>query len=164
MSPPEITSIVSAIISALSAGVAYWSAASARSAQKSSQRIELAVKAKELSIEADRVIARGAELKQALDDAFRLAGQHNTPRLKTLLRGVDEKIEKVKALMKELETSALSEKDLGKKKPEDIAQILASISEKLVHIRATREDMEREIASAIDESKQIRKLQGFDSV
>ena len=169
--PNYITSLVSAIASVLSAGAAFWSAASARSAQKSSQRIEqdkaqieLTVRAKEVSIEAERVIARGAELKQALDDAFRLAGQHNSPRLKTLLHGVDEKIEKVKALKKELETSTLSENDLEKKKLEDIAQRQARVSETLVHIRAIREDMEREIASAIDSSKEIRKLQGFDSI
>ena len=171
MSPAEITSLVSAIASALSAGAAVWSAISARSAQRSAQRIEqdkaqieLTVKAKELSIEAERVIARGAELKRALDDSFRLAGQHSSPRLKTLLHGVDEKIEKVESLKKEMETSTLAEKDLKKAKLEELAQFQARVHETLVHIRSIREDMERGIASVIDESKQIRKLQGFDSV
>ena len=171
MSPAEIASLVSATASVLSAGAAVWSAVSARSAQRSAQRmeqdkaqIELTVLARQVSVEAERVITRGVELKRALDDTFRLAGQHNSPRLKNLLQAVDEKMQQVEALKRELETSKPSEANSLKEKAKTLAQYQAKVQETLVQIRALREDMEREIASAIDESKQLRKLQGHDSI
>lgn len=154
-SATELLSLAAAAVSAVGGAFAAWaafrSAGSAREAQAAAARAERRAALRRVSetaglviVEAERIQARGPQLKLSYRSLFTLSGGANNSRLPLYLDAVDEKSKKTAALAADAKLFAGGATSLIDASLEDIDRVHIRLSDSVVTTRGIREDLERE--------------------
>lgn len=154
----DLLSLAAAVASAVGGGFAAWaafrSAGSARLAQEEAARAERRAALRRVSetagqvvSEAERIVARGPQVKLSYRSLFTLSGGAGNSRLPLYLDGVDEKVKKAAALAEDAKLFAGEARSLSDATLDDIDRVQVRLSNSVGTARGIREDLEREESS-----------------
>ncbi len=156
-------SVISAIGGGFAAWAAFKSAASARSAQESTERAELRVALRQLSttagliaVEVARVRDRGSALKIAHRSLATLSGTSGSSRVALYESAIDDKVKQSEELAIDAELWKDGATTLQSGPPEEIDRVQRRLSVSLRAVEAIREDLEREHATVESQCSEYR--------